>query len=347
MSVEQRVKNCMLGVAFGDALCWPSMYHRSTLLPPWTRRVRREMDAAAEEQSVLSIPQPFSLNRPSDPFALGPTDDTEWAAWTAELLLRSDGVITQTLVADAWNDLAFRQEKIRGSIGVACALENIRRGIQPPMSGRDNPHYFDDSALIRAVVIGALWAGEPARASQYAAIDAGATNAEDGVWGAQAAAATVSILCSGGTVDEAVTACFGHIPESSLLHRTIAAALQASANTSADLVLQLQETIVNKVYSYACSAAETLALSLALLVHTRGDLERTVFLACAFPKTADSVPALAGAFAGACSDAPVLSKQWEQQLARLKGIAIPGCADADYLAIVERTALLAARAPSE
>ncbi len=301
------------------------------------------MDAAAEEQGVLRIPQPFSLNRPSDAFALGPTDDTEWAAYTAELLLRSNGAITETLVADAWTELAFRQEKIRGSISIACALENIRRGIPPPFSGRDNPHYFDDSALIRAAIIGAVWAGRPARAAHYAAIDAAATNAEDGVWGAQAAAAVVSMLCSGAHIDEAVEVCYNFIPEPSMMHRTLTAALDAAADNTADLVLHLQETIVNKVYSYACSAAETLALSLALLVHTRGDLERTVFLACAFPKTADGVPALAGACAGACCDAPVLSMKWEAQLSRLKGIAIPGCADADYLAIIERTALLAVR----
>lgn len=343
MSREQRVKNCMLGIAFGDALSWPSMYHRSQLLPSWTRRVRREMDAAAEDQGVLRIPQPFSLNRPSDPFTLGPTDDTEWAAWTADLLLRTDGVITETIATEAWSELAYRQEKIRGSISIACALENIRRGILPPTSGRDNPHYFDDSAIIRSVIIGAVWPGQPARAAQYASIDASATNSEDGVWGAQATAAMISILCNGGNADEAMKECFSYIPESSLIHRTLTTAVHTEATNTADLVLQLQETIVNKVYSYACSAAETLALSLALFMCGRSDLERTVFLACAFPKTADTVPALSGALAGASCDTAIFSLQWEQQLSRLKGIAIPGCANTNYLALIERTAHCATR----
>jgi ADP-ribosylglycohydrolase len=345
MNVEQRVKNLMLGLAFGDAISWPAAYHRSRLLPPWTRRVRREMDAAAEEHNVLRIPQPFSLNRPSDPFALGPTDDTEWAAFTAEVLVRSNGVITGTVAAEAWTDLAHRQEKICGSIGIVCALENIRRGVPPPSSGRDNPHYFDDSALIRAAVIGAVWPGQPERAAEFARIDASVTNAEDGVWGAQAAASVVSRLCGGGAIDEAVEACCHYLPESSMIHRMLTGALNAGSDNSntADLVLALQETIVNKVYSYACSAAETLALSLALLRHGRGDLERTVALACAFGKTADGVPALTGALTGACLDAPALSAKWQAQLSHLKGIAIPGYANADYLGLIDRTALLAAQ----
>jgi ADP-ribosylglycohydrolase len=344
MNREQRVKNLMLGLAFGDAISWPSMYHRSRLLPPWTRRVRREMDAASEEQNVLRIPQPFSLNRPSAPFALGPTDDTEWAAFAAGMLVRSQGVITVDLVKDVWSELARSEEKILGSISVACALENIRRGKLPPVSGRDNPHYFDDSALIRAAVIGAAWAGNAKHAAELAAIDASATNAEEGVWGAQAVASLTSQLCAGAPVAAAVAACLDLIPSSSLIARALLPALEIAAATetcAADLVLELQENIVNKVYSYACSAAETLALSLALLVHGKGEFERTVTLACAFAKTADGVPALTGALCGACADEPVLSPKWQAQVSRLKGISIPSLAGVDYLSLIEQIAQLA------
>ena len=74
------------------------------------------MDAAAEDQGVLRIPQPFSLNRPSDPFTLGPTDDTEWAAWTADLLLRTDGVITETIFSWPGMGLTLLNAALRADI---------------------------------------------------------------------------------------------------------------------------------------------------------------------------------------------------------------------------------------
>ena len=43
--LQQRARNAMIGLAIGDAISWTSMFHRSVLLPLWTRRIRREMDS--------------------------------------------------------------------------------------------------------------------------------------------------------------------------------------------------------------------------------------------------------------------------------------------------------------
>jgi len=44
IELKQRAFNAMMGLATGDAISWPSLYHRSYLLPFWTRRIRREID---------------------------------------------------------------------------------------------------------------------------------------------------------------------------------------------------------------------------------------------------------------------------------------------------------------
>ncbi len=46
MNYEVRAKGALYGLAIGDAVGWPALYHRTYTLPFWTRRLRREIDAA-------------------------------------------------------------------------------------------------------------------------------------------------------------------------------------------------------------------------------------------------------------------------------------------------------------
>ena len=52
---KQRKQNAMIGLAIGDAIGWTSMFHRSFLLPPWTRRKRREIDMTSETENVIVL----------------------------------------------------------------------------------------------------------------------------------------------------------------------------------------------------------------------------------------------------------------------------------------------------
>ena len=73
-----------------------------------------------------------------------------------------------------------------------AAIDNFKRGLQPPATGNDNPQHYDDSAAGRAVASGLYYAGEPARAAQLAEADAEITNAEDGIYAARAMAAAIA-----------------------------------------------------------------------------------------------------------------------------------------------------------
>jgi hypothetical protein len=98
----KRARNTMIGLAVGDAISWSAMYHRSLLLPPWTRRIRREIETNSEEQNVILTPLPFSLNQPSDNFNISPTDDTEWASFSAKILLKNNFGDYEKSVLDEW-----------------------------------------------------------------------------------------------------------------------------------------------------------------------------------------------------------------------------------------------------
>ena len=227
--IKQRAFNAMAGMAIGEALSWPAMYQRSYLYPFWTRRIRREMDAASENDNVMNFPKPFSLNQPQSNFNLSPAINTEWGAFTAEILLKSDESNFNEICLNEWNKLANSEEKIRGFISTIGALKNIKNGLKPPQSGRENPHYYDDGALCRGAVIGAFYSGRYELAAKAAEADASITNYEDGVWGAKAMAAAVSLLCAGKNIDEAIDTSLKYLPEKSWIWRSMMQTLELTS----------------------------------------------------------------------------------------------------------------------
>ncbi|BCJ35756.1 hypothetical protein Athai_32590 [Actinocatenispora thailandica] len=187
---RDRRRGAVLGLAVGDAAGWPARVHRSRLLPGWTRRLRRELDAFAEAESVTTLPVPFALNQDPTPLRLGPGDDAEWVAWT---LLRSGATrpTDRATVHAHWTAAVTDGTVPAGRIAVAAAVDNLRRGVSPPDSGRRNPHHFDDAAAIRAVGFGVLGA-TPAHAATLAEWDAEVTHAGDGIAAARAVAAAIA-----------------------------------------------------------------------------------------------------------------------------------------------------------
>ncbi|HAV24309.1 MAG: hypothetical protein A3H45_04570 [Ignavibacteria bacterium RIFCSPLOWO2_02_FULL_55_14] len=331
-----RATNALLGMAIADAIGWPSMYHRSRALPAWTRRIRREMDAQREDSGVLRVPMPFSLNQPPDAFDLFPTDDTEWSAWMMKNLVRDRCRVTTESVAESWLALAKHEESVRGWVSTQTALENFRQGALPPATGRDNPHYFDDGAVCRAIPIGAACSSSPEEAVRMAGLESAATNAEDGIWVAQAAASAISVGCAGGSVDDVIHAAVRVLPEGSWSQRIVTQALAAvdSDKTMIDLVPVLS-SFVNVEYSDGCAGPETLAVSLAVVSAAKGSFTESLFGALAFAKCADGVPPLVAALSGALASSNVIPNEWQKSLRSLRGLSIPSMAGCDLIALVE------------
>ena len=337
---KQRGHNAMVGLAIGDAQSWPAMYHRSFLLPPWTRRILREMNEASETEHVIITPTPFSLNQPARFFDIGPTDDTEWAAFTAQILLQCGPDLFSEAVLKEWKALAESTVRIRGGVSIQAALQNLRNGILPPHTGSENPHYFDDGAAVRAVPIGVMYAGDPSEAARLASMDASMTNSEDGIWAAQAMAAAISMACSGRSIHEAIVKARSFLPESSWIARTVnvALALTEGVNSIHSIFPELHDKVLNRTYSYGNIAPETIALTFAIARVHGDDFERALTIASSFAKSGDTLPALVGALAGALQPVEIASEKWLHAISTLNGICIPSLAGKNYLAIVDRIA---------
>lgn len=334
---RRRARNALLGLAMGDSIGWPAMFHRGRLLPGWTRRIRREMDAEREDSGVLRVPMPFSLNGPADLFDLIPTDDTEWAAWTMLNLLKHGCVVDRDWVRDEWLALARGNERILGGVSTVSALANLRCGLMPPVSGSDNPHYFDDGALCRAVPVGIAYAGSPVEAARAAEIEACVTNSEDGVWAARSVAAAVSAACAGESAGYVVGAALEQLPEESWSRRSVRKALDICAGEGPVIALVPSlHALLNREYSDGCAGPETLALALGIVSRMSDRFADAVTLASSFAKGADAVPAVVGAIAGALAGGTPVPLQWERPLGTLKGISIPALSGEDYILLIGR-----------
>ncbi len=338
-STSDRRAGALLGLAIGDAAGWPAVRHRSQLLPPWTRRLRRELDVFAEKEQVTMVPVPFSLNQPVEPLRLGPSDDAEWAAWTAGQVLAArsaDGTLTRTDVQHAWRAAALDGRTPRGRISVATAADSLVRGIDPPRTGHDNPHHFDDAAAVRAVAVGVA-AASPADAVELAGWDAEVTNSGDGVAAARVMADLVARLIAGDAWPDAWANAATRLPADGLLTSTVERARRSCADVDApaDAVPEL-DALVDHVYSYGVAAAQTLPVAVALvdlLDRTGSRPLDAVTAALCLPSLADSAPALTGALAGAAAGAAALPASWVERCRTLAGCCAAELAGADLIDI--------------
>lgn len=343
VSYEQRGKNALFALAIGDALGWPAFYHRTYTLPFWTRRLRREIDVAQEEQGIVRFPMPFSLNRPTEALQFAPTDDTEWASYTMEALIETGGHLTSAHILQKWRAL-LEQEGVRGTISVMGALHNLRRGAQPPVTGSDNAHYFDDSACLRAIPIGVLWQGEREQILSMVELDASVTNSRDGLWAAQALGVTIGALCSGSSLEAAIQLGQEVLPADSWVARVVQKGMkivEESQETPAFGLIPKLDRLINKEYSYGGAAPEVLALAYSIAFLVEGDIEQGMLYSLAFPKLADSLPAIVGALCGANSGLPSrYLEEWLPVISKLQGICLPDLAGKNYLELVEELVAL-------
>lgn len=368
-TASRRVEGLLLGLAAGDAAGWPAGRHRAARMPEWTRRLTRELDTFAEQNATTTLPVPIALNQPPEPLRLGPSDDAEWAVFAAEAVLRagddtvlgdlSRGRRTRAAIDLTWSavasEVAAAAERapevesavlpLRARISVRAGLGNLATGLRPPATGHDNPHYFDDAACVRACVLAVAHPGDPRRAAELAEFDARYTQDGDGVHGARAMAAALSLALAGTDVGACVTAALAELPEETEIGRNARRALQLAhaAESSFALIPLLEHEIVDHVYSYGIAAAETVPVALALATAAGGRIAEAVPAAACLSRVADSAPALAGALTGALGGGASIPSAWRDACRTLSGCTLPRLTGTD---LVELAELLEATQPA-
>ncbi|MBW7881900.1 MAG: ADP-ribosylglycohydrolase family protein [Caldilineaceae bacterium] len=273
----------------------------------------------------------------------GSTDDTEFALLTARALIDCKGNLTTGDVVGAWCKYVLEQGGVlaRGGRPQYGAAANLKRGLRPPLSGRDNVGYDDDGAAMRVAPIGIVCAGDPARAARLAAIDAQVSHYADGIWAAQAVAASVAEAMTGASPDAVLTVGRAQIPEDSWLGRAMQRAM--SICDEAETIEGAWERLHTELWTPSHSTcAEAIPQAYAIFRLTRGDFRRGMFWAANFGRDADTISAIVGAFCGARQGIGVIPDDWVGAVRKPSGVCLRFAAEEDVVAVAEALAQLIA-----
>ena len=328
MNHFDHIYGALLGLAYGDAIGFPALFHRlhDARVPQKRRDFLWRTNGETGRAGVLTLMLPFTHRLPAAILEPCPTDDTEFALLTLFALVEGgDAPVVDTLLAPWLERVLPVAASVRCGFAERAALRNLAAGLRPPASGNDNPQHYSDSAAARGVICGLYAPGDFARAAAVAALDAQITHAEEGIYAAQAVAAAASLLAGGGDLAAAMTAARTYFSPSSwgAHNDERARAIAAQTTCDPDLALLLGREIINTVYSYGNAAPETVPAALAIVEHCEGDINRAVAVANAIPKAADSLPALVGALCGAWRGPAAVSPLWRASLNEVRGLALP------------------------
>jgi ADP-ribosylglycohydrolase len=309
---ESKAAGCLLGLAVGDAL---GDLGRD---PEYRKRYGLAIEL---HQSAKS------------------TDDTEFALLTARTLVDCQGDLTVEAVLRAWQRYILDQGGVfeRGGQPLYGAVANLRRGVLPPLSGRDNVAHYDDGAAMRIAPIGIVCAGDPQRAARMAAIDAQISHYADGIWAAQAVAAAVAVAMVDGTSEQVLSAAAEQIPDDSWLGRALqrAMAICEASETIEDAWEPLHSQLWTPSHS---AAAEAIPQALAIVRMTGGDFRRGLFWAANFGRDADTITAVVGALAGARYGEQVIPADWVETVRQPSGVCLKFAAREDIPALARQLA---------
>lgn len=264
------------------------------------------------------------------------TDDTEFSVLSARGLLDNRDNYTAKAVADTWRRLVLADGGAmdRGGTPLYGALWNLDQGIDPPLSGQDNTLNNDDGAAMRSVPFSIFAGGNPEEAARLAAIDASVSHDRDGIWAAQAIAASVAVALTGGNVDEVISAGRKYIPEDSWLGRRMQLAMDILDETpdTFDRYAALHTRLWAPRHSVV---PEAIPQIYALYRMAGGDFRKGFLLSANFGRDADTICALTLALCAAGQGLTVIPEPWIAQVRKPAGVCLRFAADEDLYTLAE------------
>jgi ADP-ribosylglycohydrolase len=330
-----RARGCLLGLAAGDALGRPA----ENLAP----------EEIARRWGRLTEIEP----------GMGGTDDTEYTVFASSLLCRYGSDMTSADVAREYREQIIPniEGPMRGAgFSELGAIQALRRGIEPPLSGMWHQHGWSDGLAMRAAPYGIFATGDPGEAARLVAVDGVVSHSGEGVYGGQAVAAAVAVAMTGASPDEVVEAGIAAIPEDSWTSRNLRAAVAAvtagpagkwhvagsdgkphaagsaaepyeadSAGKpyAAEAVAELYEAVVVRHYPWTDLAPEAVALAFAGYLMGAGEVEASVVAAANLGRDADTTAAIAGALAGAGRGESAVPARWAREIGPVTGRCLP------------------------
>ncbi|QAY62808.1 ADP-ribosylglycohydrolase family protein [Xylanimonas allomyrinae] len=304
-------------------------------------RLAVDAGARARQAPGLQVPLPFTLSAPLDRATFSATDDAEQAALAAAVLLQAIGASSgEPQIADifeAWRSIVLPQaDGLWGSVADRSAIRNAVEGLTPPATGTDNPHFYDDSSVARAVPVGIVYSGTPDQAARVARRLASVTNDGVGVDAAAAFASAIAVATSGGSTAEAVARAIAAIDGDSWLGRKLALAesILRESESLIDAIPDWNDQVANLEYNFGNIAAETLPLAL-IIARESASFAEAIGVANLMPKQADTMPAMVGSLLGAVAGVEAIPPAWRERVETLRGYGVPSTAGVRLLEVAK------------
>jgi len=269
------------------------------------------------------------------------TDDTEFGVLTARALLDCRGDLTPQKAADAWRKyiIACGGAKKRAGRPLYGAIENLGRGMEPPLSGKYNVMNIDDGAAMRATPHGILRAGDPDGAAALARADACVSHDADGIWAAQALAASVAVAIAGGSVEEIVAAGWARFPAGSWIGSAMGIAMDICDRQSN--IEEAYEDLHTKLWTPEhATSPEAIPQVYAIFRLTGGDPRRGLLWSANFGRDADTISGLVCSLDGAMHGLSAFPEAWIARLRKPSGTCLDFAAEEDIVTLAEELVAL-------
>jgi ADP-ribosylglycohydrolase len=172
---------------------------------------------------------------------------------------------------------------------------------------------MSDGAAMRIAPIGIISAGDPEKAAKLAKIDASVSHWRDGIWGAQAVAAAISMAMVEAPIDEIIGAAAEVIPEDSWFSYTFNKGQEIVENADS---LEEAWTPLHTEFrtTYKASVPEAISQAFALYKLLAGDFRNCVIYSGNFGRDADTIGAVVGALSGARNGVEKISDRWLEKV---------------------------------
>ncbi len=267
------------------------------------------------------------------------TDDTEFALLTAKMLIDCKGKLTSDEVVKAWfENVAVQDEFKRGGASEKTAAENLKKGLRPPESGKFSTFHMSDGTAMRIPPVGIICAGEPDKAAAMAEIDASISHYADGIWGAQAVAAAVSVAMVDADMDEIIATAIKYLPKESWVYHNMVESLKIIEKANGDWMecwMELHDYVRASAWA---TTAEAIPSAFAALKLEHSTFKRGVIMAGNFARDADTIGAIAGSVLGAKYGAKAIPEKWIEKTRYPSGTCLQFTKGLDIVKMSEQLA---------
>ena len=321
ITIQDRARGALVGLAVGDALGAPTEGKApEEILFRWGRVI----DFLSDDQ-------------------VG-SDDTEYALFSAKLLLEHKRELTSSIVAEAYRRNIMNEANTYKGAGFSeiIAINNLLDGLQPPASGR-HLHSWSDGLAMRVAPFGIACAGDPHFAAHLAKEDGVIANAGEGIYSGQAVAAAVAVSMTGASFEEITRAALDVIPDNSWTASSITRGVSIG-NSCRDVWSSLDplyKSIVCSYYYWPDIAPEAVGLAFGIIAAAGGSFEDSVLGAVNIGRDTDTIAAIAGTICGASHGLLAIPEAWTKRISISPGNCIKAVKNMNIITVADDLSLLA------